>query len=226
MSDSRTPCIVITRDRVSYTRLCIASLERFPDLDIHIVDHGSTWPPMLSYLDGTRHTVHYQGDRPPRALWDKTGLIQSIIGGLGSRRYLVTDPDVVLDDECPPDWLDQLHNELDAEAPYGGVKVGLGLRLDDLPDTDLSWKIRAWESQFWNAQTPSGRGWLAPVDTTLALYQGLSVAPDFALGPAARLDAPYLARHLPWYGDLDEAETAHYRARALPGSSHWINGGW
>ena len=221
-----TPCIVITRDRVSYTRLCIASLERHPDLDIHIVDHGSTWLPMLAYLDGTRHTVHYQGDRPPRALWDDRGLLQRIVGGLGSKPYLVTDPDVVFDDACPSDWLDQLHEELAVEAPDGGVKVGMGLRLDDLQDTDLSRKIRAWEGQFWTTRTASGRCWRAPVDTTLALYQGLGVAPDFALGPAARLDAPYLIRHLPWYGDLDAAETAHYRARALPGTSHWINGGW
>jgi hypothetical protein len=222
----KTPCFVITRDRVSYTQLCVASLERFHDLEIHVVDHGSMWPPMVSYLDGLRHAVHYCGNLPPRALWSADGLLRSVVGGLGSRRYLVTDPDVVLDDACPTDWLDRLHEELNAEASAGGIKVGLGLRLDDLPDTELADKVRAWEGAFWMARTASGRAWRAPVDTTLALYQGLAVAPDFALGPAARLDAPYLMRHLPWYGDIDEDETAHYRDRALPGTSHWINGGW
>lgn len=222
-----TPCIIIMRDRISHLRLCVESLERSgADIDIHIVDHGTTWEEAMPFLQGGRYPVHQRGDQPPRSLWDDRGLLQRIVGGLGSKPYLVTDPDVVLDPDCPSDWLDRLRDELYAEAVYGGIKVGLGLRLDDLPDSELSTKVRAWESQFWLAQTPSGRGWRAPIDTTLALYQGLTVAPDFALGPAARLDAPYLLRHLPWYGDLDLGETAYYRAHALPGTSHWINGGW
>jgi hypothetical protein len=42
-----------------------------------------------------------------------------------------------------------------------------------------------------------------------------------------RLDAPYLLRHLPWYGELDAEEAAHYREHALPGATHWsVTGGW
>lgn len=218
----KTPCIVITRDRVSYTRLCIESLERFPDLEIHIVDHGSTWPAMVSYLDGLRHAVHYRGDETPRSLWQWPGLRHII----GDREYLVTDPDVVLDDACPDDWLEQMRADLEHAHSAAAVKVGLGLRLDDLPETDLAVKVRAWESAFWADPVESGRAFRAPVDTTLALYHGTAVRPDFEIAPALRLNAPYLLRHLPWYGDLDPAETAHYRARALPGTSHWINGGW
>lgn len=213
-----TPLIVITRDRVSYTRLCVASLAS-ADVDIHIVDHGSTWPPMLDWLANCPHPVHPRGDLPPRALWEWDGLQQIV----GTGRYVVTDPDIVLDPECPPDWLARLDDELSTEATYGATKVGLGLRIDDLPDTDLAGKVRRWESAFWAARTTSGRGWRAPVDTTIALYRP---GEPFALGPAARLDAPYLARHLPWYGTGDDDETAWYRAHVLPGTSHWINGGW
>lgn len=215
------PLIVITRDRVTYTAQCIASLERF-DVELHIVDHGSTWPTMLDWLADSPHPVHRRGGLPPRALWEWYGL-RRIVGDLP---YLVTDPDIILDPACPPDWLTRLGDELRAEAPYGGVKVGLGLRIDDLPDTDLGSKVRYWESAFWTARSQSGRAWRAPVDTTLALHQRLAVAPHFALGPAARLDAPYLARHLPWYDTLDDEENTYYRAHALPGTSHWINGGW
>lgn len=211
-----TPCVVITRDRASYTRLCVASLEQYPELDIHLVDHGSTWGPMLDYLDGSPHPVYRLGDRPPQALWEWSGLAEIV----QDRRYVVTDPDLVLD--CPPDWLTQLNRELDS----GDVaKVGLGLRLDDLPDTPLTAKVRGWEAAFWLSRRPSG-SWAAPVDTTLALHQPLTVQPMFRLWPAARLDKPYLARHLPWYGELNPAETEHYRRRIIPGSSHWINGGW
>ena len=216
-----TPLIVITRDRLSYTLRCLESFAR-QDLDIHIVDHGSTWEPMVDWLRSCPYPVHYRGDQVPGSLWAWDGL-QRIVGGLGSRRYLVTDPDIVLDDDIPADWLRRMHDELDSP---GLIKVGLGLRLDDLPDTDLSGKVRGWELAFWQHRTDSRRAWRAPVDTTIALYQGRGVAPDFAIHPAARLDAPYLARHLPWYQDLDPAETDHYRAHALPGTSHWINGGW
>lgn len=215
-----TPCIVITRDRVSYTRLCLASLTRdIYDLDIHIVDHGTTWEEMQPLLDGGAWPVHRRGDQTPRSLWGWPGLHDIV----GDRPYLVTDPDVVLDDNCPADWLDQLHRTL---TRYNTLaKVGLGLRLDDLPDTELGGRARVWERPFWMSRLDVD-AYSAPVDTTLALYPPLTLRSGFALAPAARLDAPYLLRHLPWYGDLDPGETAYYRARALPGASHWINGGW
>lgn len=212
-----TPCVIITKDRVSYTRLCVASLERY-DVDIHLVDHGSTWPPMLHYLANSPHPVHYRGPNPPRSLWQWDHLGEVVGGG----RYLVTDPDIVLDPACPDDWLHQLHRVLDKHEL---AKVGLGLRLDDLPDTPLSAKVRAWERPFW--VTPLDEGlWTAPVDTTLALHPPLHVRSGFALHPAARLGAPYLIRHLPWYGETDLAEGAHYRTHMIEGSSHWANGGW
>ncbi len=220
----RTPCIIITRDRADYTERCLTSLRRFSDqLEIHIVDHGSTWPPMLHWLTAQAtymDNVHYCGDRPPRALWDDRELLRDIVG---CREYLVTDPDLIFDEACPDDWLEQLRVDLLRGEPV--VKVGMGLRIDDLPATTLGASVRAWEDAFWREKVPSGRAWRAPVDTTLALYPGLGVAPDFQLAPAARLDAPYLMRHLPWYEtpETDTEELAYYRAHVLPGASHWVN---
>lgn len=220
MAMSKTPCIVITRDRVSYTRLCVTSLERYAELlDIFIVDHGSTWPAMLDYLDSSPHPTWRLGDRPPHALWTWNEL-GSIVG---RAPYLVTDPDVVFDDGCPGDWLMRLDMEL--RATSDAVKIGLGLRIDDLPDTPLGEKVRAWESMFWRQRTWTKQAWRAPVDTTLALYRSLGIIPGSNITPAVRLDVPYLLRHLPWYGELDEEESQYYRARLVPGSSHWANGG-
>lgn len=217
-----TRCIVITRDRATFTRACIAALEVQSDLELHIVDHGSTWPPMLDYLTASPHPVHRLGDHPPRALWEWDGLL-GVVGR--NQPYLVTDPDLLLD--CPSDWLDALYFEL--TAVDNRVKVGLGLRLDDLPSTVLATKVRAWESQYWVTRaSPSTQPgvWAAPIDTTLALYRPLGEQPRFELGPAVRLDAPYLVRHLPWYEDPAPEETVYYRAHLVPGSSHWANGGW
>jgi hypothetical protein len=222
----RTPCIIITRDRADYAERCLRQLELYDyDLEIHIVDHGSTWPPMRRWLMeralwmGQRQ-VHWCESRSPRALWDDRELLQRIVG---DREYLVTDPDLIFDEACPDDWLEQLRVDLLRGEPV--VKVGMGLRIDDLPATTLGASVRAWEDAFWREKVPSGRAWRAPVDTTLALYPNLNVAPDFHLAPAARLDAPYLMRHLPWYEtpETDTEELAYYRAHVLPGASHWAN---
>ncbi len=218
----KTPCIVITRDRVSYTKLCIESLERFSNqLDIHIVDHGSTWPAMLQYLDSSPHPVHRCDDRMPRDLWSDRELIHGIVG---DSCYLVTDPDLIFDAACPDDWLDKLCAVL--HRHHGDVaKVGLSLRIDDLPPILMSERVQNWEGQFWLSRLDAD-AWRAPVDTTLALYPSISVvAPAFRLVPAARLDAPYLLRHLPWYGESGP-EVEYYREHLVPGSSHWAKGGW
>lgn len=218
----KTPCIVITRDRVSYTRRCLTSLSRFStELDIHIVDHGTTWEEAMPLLEGGAYPVHFRGDQTPRSLWEWPGLQQIV----GDQCYLVTDPDVILDPACPDDWLDVMNCVLDRNQDL--VKVGLGLRIDDLPPTPLAAKVREWEIHFQQHRLDSlVWAWRAPVDTTLALYRPLRERSEFALAPAARLDAPYLLRHLPWYGVLDQGENDYYRAHALPGTSHWINGGW
>ena len=229
-----TPCIVITRDRVTCLTHCLASLQHAAGnqhaarlLDVHIVDHGSTWPPMLDYLNQLERRgipVHRRGDHPPRDLWTWDGLA----GVVGDEPYLVTDPDIVLD--CPPDWLGTMTMLLLGRSCGQFVKVGLGLRTDDLPSTVFATKIRQWESSLTTTPFeghPDNRYQRAPVDTTLALYPPLPVHPEFKLGPAARLSAPYLIRHLPWYeaGEPGE-ELDYYREHLIPGSSHWAHGGW
>lgn len=212
------PCIIITRDRRGLLLRTLASLEPY-DLDVHIVDHGSTYEPMLETLAGIAVTVHYRPSLPPRALWDWEDLPKIV----GSNPYLVTDPDLVLDENCPSDWLHRLGYEL---AHFGNiVKVGMGIRIDDLPNTPMSEKVCAWECGFWQTRSAL-RSWMAPVDTTLALNRPLAQAPKFALVPAVRLDTPYLVRHLPWYEDEFPDETKYYRDHLIPGSSHWSHGGW
>ncbi len=213
------PCIIITRDRLTYTKQCIASLEQYGNsLDIHIVDHNSTYEPMRDYLAEAQHPVHFPGNRSPRDLWTWPGFPEIV----QNNPYIVTDPDLVLDPACPDDWIEVMYQELLCGTV---AKVGLGLRIDDLPDTQLARDVIKWESPFWLAQERSG-AYRAPVDTTLAMYMPLSERPEFVISPARRLPPPYLARHLPWYGDTDPEEATHYREHCLPGASHWVNGGW
>lgn len=80
------------------------------------------------------------------------------------------------------------------------AKVGLGLRIDDLPD---AYRFReqaiTWESQFWHRPVAPGL-FDANIDTTFAIYRGRS---EFVFGPSLRTGWPYVARHEPWYCDSD-----------------------
>lgn len=214
-----TPCVVITRDRASYARRTLEALHGFAgDLDIHIVDHGSTYGPMLDLLAEVPYPVHRRATHPPRDIWAWEGLREIV----GDCCYLVTDPDLVFDGDCPRDWLDRLHEVLHRRDSYV-IKVGMGLRLDDLPPTPLTSKVTAMEKAYWVSPYPAGIAWHAPVDTTMALHRPLAEVPHFGLAPAARLNAPYLMRHLPWYGDLSPEETAYYRRHHVRGASYWID---
>jgi hypothetical protein len=240
-----TTAVVITRDRLEYTRRCLAALVVTPGIgDVHIIDHDSTWEPMIGFLgkvggrrllaDPDRRVhVHWLPNAHPRDLWTN-GTLEKIIGGSHhdyGRRFLVTDCDVVAPTTYGgKNWLTHLHLLLD-RVP-GLVKAGLQLSLDipdHNPDRD---KIMEWERGYRSPGrlaripgdvAPGEPGWFyrASVDTTLALYRGLE---RYTLDPAARTSASvHEAVHLPWSEDPEalSGELRHYYGRAEHG--HWRN---
>lgn len=203
---------VIFRDRVTYARRCVAALDA-AGLDVYVVDHGSTWPGALLWLAqlGGVTVLHRYENAYPWKLWE-WGPFRDLMEG-DTEPYLVTDPDVVPSEDCPADWLPRLAGVL---ARSSAVKVGLGLRLDRLPEScrDL---VSSWEAGFWADEWEEGV-FRANVDTTLALYRPYTQYPLFALGPSLRLGYPYVADHLSWYEDGDlSPELAHYYAHADAG---------
>lgn len=214
---------VITRDRVTYAARCVAALRRV-GLEVVIVDHGSTWPPMRDWLAGLRGVdIWYCNNRHPRDLWAPGGVVERwTTPGLP---FIVTDPDVVPDDGIPSDWVGWMRVTLDTFPALR--KVGLGLRTDDLPEHyEHREAVRHWEARYQPITTvggvlapvADGRGVIADIDTTLAMYRWYE---PFAIGPAMRLSAPYVARHLTWYEDSANPtpEQAYYREHAQYG--HW-----
>lgn len=203
---------IILRDRVTYARRCYAALSA-AGLDVHVVDHASTWPAALSWLAALETPVLRRGENAyPWQLWT-WGPFRDLMEH-DPEPYVVTDPDVVPSDDCPPDWLSRLRAAL---AGADRVKAGLGLRLDRLPDDAAAKAVAGYESIFWEDEQEPGV-YRANVDTTLALYKPFTEYPLFALGPAVRLGPPYVADHLAWYerGPLSP-ELAWYRAHADPG---------
>lgn len=215
---------VIHRDRPTYAAQCVTAL-RERGLEVVVVDHASTYPAARDWLSGLRGVdVWYCHNRHPRDLWAPGGVIERWTDpGIP---FIVTDCDVVPDENIPSDWVGWMRVTLDRYPALR--KVGLGLRTDDIPEhhahRDM---VRGWEAQYQAVEdggrlnpVEDGRGVIADVDTTLAMYRWYE---PFALGPAMRLRAPYVARHLPWYEDslnLDE-EQQYYREHAVHG--HWRN---
>ena len=210
------PVFIPVRDRVTPLRQLVDWLERAGQEQIWLIDNASTYEPLLDYLAGTPHHVvrleHNLGHRSP---W-LSGTVQR---HAHLRWFVVSDPDVVPDDDCPLDALDHLRSVLERQHAFH--KAGLGLRIDDLPaHYPLAADVRAWEAPFWTDEIEPGV-YRANVDTTFAMYKPLEGRhrDDHAL----RTGAPYVARHLPWYADpaaLSDEER-YYRDHADRTMSNW-----
>jgi hypothetical protein len=210
---------IIFRDRVTYARRCLAHLHT-AGFDVHVVDHDSTWPAALAWLDELEKwgwPVLRRGENAyPWDLWSWDRFCEIMWND--DRPYLVTDPDVIPSRGCPGDWPVRLEDIL---TRSGSVKAGLGLRLDNLPVQNRD-AITEREMTFWDAQWEPG-AYHANIDTTLALYRPWTEYPLFSLGPAIRTGYPYLADHLAWHETGDPSpELRHYYQRADPG--HGVTG--
>jgi hypothetical protein len=214
----QTPIFIISRDRLEPLRALVGWLERAGHERIYIVDNASTFPALLEYLE---RTVHHLVQ-----LDENFGHLAPWTAGVVAREapdewYVVTDPDVVPIEECPPDAVRHFRNALERYPDY--VKAGFGLRIDDLPSHYRHAKVvGAWEEQFWRRRF--GRNlYHAAIDTTFALYRPLESHFEFVGRPSIRTGYPYLARHLPWYADSANPtpEERYYMAHANREVTNW-----
>ena len=207
--------IINVRDRLESLRSLVEWLERAGNAEIWLLDNGSTFEPILDYLASSPHHVR----RIDGNLWHTAPWLSGLVAALGRHDpIVVTDPDVVPDDDCPLDALDYLADVLQGHPEV--AKVGLGLRIDDIPTTyQHRDAVIAWERRFWFNEIEPGL-FAAPIDTTFAMYRP---GVGYVLEPALRTGAPYLARHMGWYEDSSHPteELVHYRAHADPLTTNW-----
>ena len=209
------PIVIICRDRVSGLRELVAWLENAGHRRILLLDNDSSYPALVDYYADSPHEVIRLGDNSGHFAPWASGLAQELAN---DGPYVITDSDVVPAASCPMELVGHLLQIL-ARYPTH-IKVGPGLRLDDIPAEYARYEeVIGHEMNFW--RYPVGRNvYHAPIDTTFALYPPGDA--EFYIGPALRTGSPYLLRHLPWYevGPPSD-EAAYYLARKDPAVGLW-----
>lgn len=185
--------------------------------EVIIVDNGSTYPPLLEWYKTCPYKVVFTEPEKlttyNRFIWEM-GLPDIYTK---DNYYGVTDSDLELEG-IPKDFAEVLIGDI--ERSPGILKSGFALRTDDLPNTPYANRYREGEKNNFNNQDEHGF-YSIPVDTTFAIYSkercnnlGAMWRPEGASVPSSFLDnfyfyrshrspAPYIARHLPWYMNID-----------------------
>lgn len=162
--------------------------------DIIIVDNGSTYEPLLDWYNSKPCDIVYCKNLGHKGPW-----LSGVVDKINSKYYIVTDPDLGLDD-TPKDTLTYMLEKMDRLKLE---KIGLG----------LDWKLTRENSPFYDHLLKyEGARWSnsriqddvyldIPVDTTFALYRDRR---RFIGG--ASTGYPYIAKHYPWYFTNEERE--------------------
>ena len=212
------PIIINNRNRLTFLKNLIESLEVKGYRNIFIIDNNSDYQPLLDYYKTCPYKI-FRLDRNVGylALW-QTEIYKNFIKDF----YVYTDSDVVPAEDCPDDFLNQFLQVMKSDKSL--MKIGLSLKIDDLPDYfSMKNQVLDWESQYWKVESNDNRYYIANVDTTFALYR------PFVRGGASRLKMyrskkPYSAYHMPWYNDsqnLNDEELFYINSAKT--STHWTS---
>ena len=219
-SDIFVPIFIMTRDRVSSLRVALESYERTikSPYEIIILDHNSSYPPMLAYLRMLKaQKIIIKKLTSPSwngALSEAKQEVREYLEwkNSDSQFYVFTDPDIAL-----------LRTAPDLLLFYAGVllacpeidTIGPALQISDIPPQftkrlkNKNMSVFEWESQFWRS-VPSIATWNGvgyhiasePIDTTFSMYRrNLITHRHAARESTLRAYAPYAAVHVDWYQD-------------------------
>lgn len=214
----QVPIIINNFNRLEMLVKLINALEERGYTNIYILDNASTYPPLLEYYKSCKYEVVFLNKNVGYlALW-QTDVYKRFYSGY----YIYTDPDVVMVDDCPDDFVELMYNLLQ-KYPYC-MKVGLSLKIDDLPDYyHEKAKVLEWEKQFWKYEVENNV-FEAPVDTTFALYRPFVKWGANSYIMQLRTGYPYQLHHLPWYSDMNNLteEELFYKNNSRT-STHWTS---
>ena len=210
------PIIINNFNRLEYLNKLIESLEKRGYFNIYIIDNKSTYPPLLEYYKNCRYPVFRLDENVGyMAMW-KT----DVYDRFKKSWYVYTDSDVVIDDDCPDDFMERFISVL--KKYKNAQKVGFGIRIDNLPDQFRNkYGVIEHESRFWNNEVEESL-YAASIDTTFALYRPFCGGPADDYHETYRTGFPYVIHHLPWYVDSSAmTDEEIYYISNIKQSTHW-----
>lgn len=212
------PILINNFNRLTTLKELIYSLEKRGYSNIYILDNASTYPPLLDYYKTCPYEVIFLGKNLGfKSLWKSNENRKRFCHDY----YIYTDSDVTLCENCPDDVVEHLWTLLKNRYKYA-AKIGLSLRIDDLPDCYAHKnKVIEWEQIFFKNENKDHL-YPAPIDTTFALYRprvGLSRSRSVE---SYRTATPYSLKHLPWYADSQHlSEEEQYYIKQCRHTTKW-----
>jgi hypothetical protein len=207
------PIIILNKDRFEPLKQLISILNCKKYHNITIIDNKSTYPPLLDWYKNSNIDVFYNDI--PETLFDNGTLYRLMheikhpkFVDLTQGYYVFTDSDVVPIDDIPDNFIEDMIYVLDK---YKKHKIGLGLKIDDLPENQPSTKdVLQIETPYWNTklEDPEFDLYASPVDTTFAVYSPGSTA--LWASDCFRMGGKYIAKHMPWYYDINNLPEDEY----------------
>lgn len=216
------PIIIISFNQLFYLEQLILFLQNKGYTNIIIIDNNSTYPPLLKYFNSISKQVkvyRLNQNHGHLVFWRNKNLFKKYTKGY----YIVTDADIVPDQNCPDDFVKYFKKRLNQHPKF--VKVGFSLKIDNIPEHNQHKnKILNWEKKFWQFKMPSG-DFKADIDTTFALYKpGFVNYQSQEFYHAIRAKIPYIADHGGWCVDYNNPTIEQlYYFKTASQSASWLS---
>ena len=214
------PVFIISYNQYTYLKSMIEQLSKYPNMTIYVIDNKSTYPPLVEYLKSIEGTVKvlYQPENYGHTVYERDDII-----ALGGDKYIVTDPDLLLNPKLPNNFIEILCNLSDK---YKTNKIGFALDIKNNinlnrkvnvtannsgMETSNQWleykglTIPGWEERFWKdrVEDPDYELYKAFVDTTFGLINKAYYQKG-KMDNCLRIAGDFTAVHRTWLNDYEK----------------------
>lgn len=215
------PIIIINFNQLFYLNKLVEFLLNRKFENIVIIDNNSTYSPLLDYYKEieSKVTIEYMNVNLGHMAFFESEYLQS---KYGNGYYVVTDADIVPNENLPLDFMRIMIKYLDKY--YRAVnKIGFALKIDDIPNHfPLKEKVLLWEKRHWELEL-SKDVFKAETDTTFALYKPMypKLFDNIFFLKGIRLGGEFTCKHGGWYKDPNNLtqEELFYQKTANSSSS-------
>jgi len=184
----KIPVIINNRDLLTWPRKMVEKIKTYDNVgEIIIYDNNSTYEPLIEWYDTKPCTIVRGENIGHTGPWES-----GVVDKLNSEYYIVTDPDLGIDD-TPTNTLNYLFDKLNK---FNIPKIGLGLEWELTPaESPYFEHIINYEKKRFNNSRFIDNVYLdVLVDTVFALYK----TKNYFIGGAST-GGMYRAKHYPWY---------------------------